>query len=63
MKTIVDPWIYWKIYSIEPMTEQEAKLYQIGKGYVPAGYGFESFKCVKEFDRFKITWQCYASCD
>ena len=60
--------IYWELYSIEPMSADEAMAYQSNAGYIPAGYNFEKFKCEKSLDSsgkdyYQVSWRCYASCD
>jgi len=59
---------YFKLCSIEPITPEQAMIYQAKKDKLPQGYGFEGFKCVKYFDSlgrdyYEATWLCYSSCD
>lgn len=61
-------WKYFKLCSIEPISADSAQIYQMNKGYIPAGYGFYKFECVQKLDSngldyYEATWKCAVSCE
>jgi hypothetical protein len=57
--------VYFKAESSSEITPEKACEAQAKLGYIPQGYGFESFKT--HWDavllRYTATWKCQASCD
>ena len=55
--------VFFETVSNNPITEEMALVEQQKLGYHPAGYGFYSFKCRQEGDKYIANWECAASCD
>lgn len=57
--------VHFMAESSSEITPEIAKEAQTKLGYMPAGYGFDGFKVVRDaiLLRYKATWTCSASCD
>lgn len=54
----------FSLQSNSPITEDEAKQYQLKHGYPSAGYGFFGFnQSLQTNDKYIAIWACWMDCD
>lgn len=54
---------HYKITSSEPITEAQARDYQVADGYHWKGYGFYGFKCKQEDNNYVASWSRGSHCE
>lgn len=55
--------VYFQAHRPAPIDEREARRLQVEAGYMPEGYGFDSFRAWPDGSGWTASWSCSSSCD